>query len=582
MTATVAPSMVREELDRILASAAFGRTERLKRFLRFVVEETLAGHQDEIKESTIALAVCGRDAGFDAKIDPIVRVDATRLRARLQEYYGGEGRSAPLRLELPKGSYVPRFSPRAAPADLRRTPSIVVLPFVPIGGGREYDPFSDGLTDELINQLSRVGGLRVIARTSAFQYRGRSGDLRRIAADLSVTHVVEGSVRAAGAHIRVTAQLTDVESCTIRWSAKYERDLIDVLQVQDEMCASVVRELELELVNRSAATARAIDPGAHIECLKGRHFWNRRTADSLSQSLVHYTRALEVDADCAAAYAGMADTLIVQAMDDQVPAGDALARAKAHANHALEIDPDLPEALVSLAAIASVHEWNWATADALFRRAIALNPATPSGHYLHAVVNLAPRALWEEALVSMDRALALDPVSPVLHRDLGIVHYLRAEYGDAEEALRAARHLDPGFHGSWFWLGRVLAERGRLDEALDALTARLAAPAPNARVVAAVIDTLVRMGRRAAADARWADLQQRAQRESLPPLSVALAHLGRGDRVEAIDLLEQACRDRAPALYQAAVDPVFRPLRSDPRFKAMLQTMGLDRVVPAS
>lgn len=585
MGPTIPAALIRDELDRVLASAAFARAERLKRFLHFVVEQTLDGHQHEIKESTIALEVCGRDPSFDAKIDPIVRVDATRLRARLQEYYASEGRSAAMRIDVPKGSYVPLFADVPAPAagaPAARAVSIAVLPFVNIGSGGDHDAFSDGLTEELISQLSRVAGLRVIARTSAFQYRGRSGDLRRIAADLNVAHIVEGSVRSTGSHIRVTAQLTDVESCTIRWSAKYERDLTDVLRVQDDICVNVARALELELLDRRPAGAtRAINPRAHLEYLKGRHFWNRRTAASLAQSLDHYARAIDLDTSYAPAYCGMADTLFVQALNDQVASIDALARATGYATRALEIDPDLPDALVSLAAIASVYEWDWPKGDALFRRAIGLNPSTPSGHYLHAVVNLAPRGLWEDALVSMDKALALDPVSPVLHRDLGIIHYMHGQYRDAEDALRAAQNLDPGFHGVWFWLARTLTEAGRLDEAFAALQARLAAPSPNARVIAAVIDTLTRMGRDAEAHEQWAELRRRAREESPPPLSLALAHLGLGNHAQALDLLDQACRDRAPALYQVAVDPVYTPLRTEPRFAAVLRTMGLDRVKPA-
>lgn len=572
---------IRDELDRVLASAAFARADRLRRFLRFVVEETLAGRQDDIKESIIALHVCRRDGSFDAKTDPIVRVDATRLRARLGEYYDTQGHDASLRIELPKGSYVPQFVPGPAAARLRgsaRPVTIAVLPFVNIGAGAD-DAFSDGLTEELIHQLSRVPALRVIARTSAFQYRARSVDLRKIAADLNVSHVVEGSVRAAGEQIRVTAQLTAVEDHTIRWSAKYERQLIDVLTVQDDICGNVTRALELELLDgMTPALASSVSARAHVAYLKGRHFWNRRTATSLVQSLEHYEEAIALDEHYARAYCGVADTLFVQALNDQISAGEAMPRAIAHATRALDSDPDLPEALVSLASIASIYEWDWPKGDALFRRAIALNRHAPLAPYLHAVLNLAPRACWEEALAAMDRAMELDPVSPVLHRDLGMIHYLRGDYHEAEAVLRAAHTLDPSFHGVYFWLARTLIEAGRLEDALEALRSRLAAPAPNARVVATVIEVLTKTGRAAETEEQWDALQRRGQEEPVPPLSLALAHLARGERRAALGCLEQAARQRAPALYQLAVDPVYRLLRDEPAFASILRAMGLHRV----
>jgi serine/threonine-protein kinase len=569
-------SLVLQYLARVLGSPAFARAERLKRFLQFVVELTIAGRGEEIKESTIALDVCGRDASFDPRIDPIVRVDATRLRARLREYYQAEGRYDQVRFDLPKGAYVPTLVVVSPPTDTSRpVASVAVLPFISLGTEQSGESFGDGLTDELINQLSRVHGLRTIARTSAFQYRGKAGDLRRIAADLNVGHIVEGSVQAVGDRIRVTAQLTDAASCTIQWSAKYERELTDVLRVQENICSSVASALRVELAGGQTPVPPSGRARAHVEYLKGRHFWNRRTAGSLAQSLDHYARAIDLDASHAPAYAGMADTLLVQALNDHVPAAEVMPRAAAHASRALAIVPDLPEALTSLASIASVYEWDWAKGDALFRRAVAQNPNSATARYLYAVFNLAPRALWEEALIEMDKAVELDPVSPVLCRDLGMIHYLRGQYREAEDAFRTARNLDSGFHGVHFWLGRTLAEQGRLDEALEALQTRLAGPQPNARVVAVLIHTLNRTGRRDDAARAWAELRARAANERVPPLSLAIAYLGLGELDACLDQLERGGDERASTLYQIAVDPIYRPIGHHPRFAALVNRMGL-------
>jgi serine/threonine-protein kinase len=571
------PSVVREHLDRIVRSPAFAKADRLRAFLRFVVEHTLTGQQGVIKEYSIAVEVCGRPATFDAKTDPIVRVDANRLRARLDAYYRLEGRTDPIRIHLPKGSYVPTIASVAPPPARTRAASLAVLPFVNLGPQQDNEAFADGLTEELIHRLSLVPELRVIARTSAFQYRSKGGDLRRIASDLGVGYVVEGSVRSAADQIRVTVQLTEVEGCSVRWSGRYERHLNDVFAVQDDICQNIAVALELHLA-KAAGTAPRVrpEPRAHVEYLKGRHFWNRRTASSLAQSLEHYRRAIELDTRYAPAHCGIADTLLVQALNEQVDARHALSEARAHTEQALRLAPDLAEALVSSAAVASVLEWDWMRGDALFRRAVELNPSFSLGHYLHAIMNLAPRARWEDALIAMDHAIELDPVSLVLHRDLGIVHYLHREYRDGEEALQSACTLDPGFRGSLFWLGRTLAEQGRLEEALQMFEARLCEPAANTRVVASVVHTLGRMGRRAEALERLGHLEREAAAGRVPALNMAIAHLGLDERDEALTELERACAERAVPLYQIAVDPIYQPVRDSRRFEAILREMKLE------
>ena len=577
MTPTLPASLVRDHLERIVRSPSFAKADRLRAFLRFVVEKTLAGEEGTIKEYSIALEVCGRDPSFDAKVDPIVRVDANRLRARLDAYYGLEGRDDTVRIHLPKGSYVPEMSMVGPPPTRAAGATLAVLPFVNLGSPRDHESFAEGLTEELIHQLSCHPQLRVIARASAFQYRDRAADVRRIAADLGAGHVVEGSVRWAGDQVRVTVQLTEVVASSVRWSGRYERRLSDVFAVQDDICRNIAIALEVQLVDPARFTPRApSDPRAHVEYLKGRHFWNRRSASALAQSREHYQRALVLDPLYAPPHCGMADTLLVQALNEQVDAGEALVQARAYAQRATELAPNLAEAFTSAAAVASILEWDWDRGDALFRRALELNPRFSLAHYLHAIVNLAPRARWDEALIAMDRALELDPVSPVLHRDLGIVHYLRREYAEAEKSLRAAEALDGGFRGSLFWLGRTLAEQGRLEEALDAFLARLAEPGANTRVLASLVHTLGALGRREEALEHFGQLRQQAITGGVPALNLAIAQLGLGELDEAVAQLERAYGERAVPLYQLAVDPVYERVRGSDRVQAILRGMKLD------
>jgi len=576
MTLTVPASVVRDHLGRIERSASFAKAERLRAFLRFVVDKTLAGEHDAIKEYSIALEVCGRDSSFDPKTDPIVRVDANRLRARLEAYYAVEGRDDPVRISILKGAYVPTIISIEPAATHTAGAALVVLPFVNLGPQHDDESFADGLTEELIHQLSCNPGLRVIARTSAFQYRGKGGDVRQIAANLGVGYVVEGSMRSAGDQIRVAVQLTDVATCTVCWSDRYERQLSHVFAVQDDICRNIARALDIQLVDAVRySPSPAAEPAAHVEYLKGRHFWNRRTGTSLVQSLEHYRRALALDPQYAPAHCGIAETLCVQTLNEQLAAADALVLARAHARRATELAPNLAEALVSAAVVASLLEWDWARGDRLFRRATEINPGYSLGHYLHAIVNLAPRAQWEEALIAMDRAIDLDPVSPVLYRDLGVVHYLRGEFADAERALREAGTLEPGFRGSLFWLARTLVEVGRLEEALETFQTRWNEPGANTRVLASLVHTLGLMGRRGEALERFDQLQIEATAGRVPPLNLAIAHLGLGQREEAIALLERAYAERAIPLYQLAVDPVYAPVRGSARVQAILLNMKL-------
>jgi serine/threonine-protein kinase len=576
MTLMPPASFVREHLDRIERSASFAKAERLRAFLRFVVEKTLAGEQDSIKEYSIAVEVCGRDPSFDPKADPIVRVDANRLRARLDAYYRVEGQGDRVRIQLRKGTYVPAIALVESMGTRAHGAALVVLPFINLGSPQGDESFADGLTEELIHQLSRLPGLRVIARTSAFQYRGKAVDVRRIAEHLGVGYAVEGSVRWAGEHIRVTVQLTDVGTGSITWSATYERQLSHVFAVQDDICRNIAQALEIQLGDAVRyPTSSAIEPKAHVEYLKGRHFWNRRTPSALVESLGHFRRALALDPGYAPAHCGIVDAVVVQALNEQIAAADASQQARDHARRAIDLAPNLAEALASAAVFASVLEWHWAEGDRLFRRALEINPGFSLAHYLHAIVNLAPRAQWDEALIAMDRALELDPVSPVLHRDLGIVHYLRGDFRDAERALHEAERLDSGFRASLFWLGRTLAEQGRHDEALRMFEARWEEPGANTRVLASLVHTLGIMGRQADALERFDELQQKAAEGHVPALNLAIAHLGLGHDDETVALLERAYQERAVPLYQLGVDPVYAPVRDSPRVQAILQNMGL-------
>jgi serine/threonine-protein kinase len=583
MAVRVPDGAVLRQLDRIVNSATLRSAGRLRAFLRFVVEEALAGRQDQIKEYTIGRAVCGRTASFDPKADPIVRVDASRLRSRLETYYETEGLDDEIRIELSKGSYVPTFRSVAQThgrAEPRYT-SLAVLPFVNLSPVPDRDYLADSLTEELIHSLARLERLRVIARSSVFQFKGSSESGQRIGKRLHVKYVLEGSVRAAGDRLRITAQLIEVTRGWLVWSEKYECAWGDVFGVQDEIAASITDALEIQLTGEIAPDifVHVTDDGeAFAAYLRGRHYWNQRTPEALAASLRCYEQALERDPGCAPAYAGIADTLVVMALNDQESTLAVMPRARAAAHKALELRPGWPEALASLGFVKSVFDWDWEGGACDLQESIRRRPGSPTAHYLYGIVNSAPCGRWSEAIGSMHAALRLDPVSPVLLRDLGVIHFMRRAWEEAEAAWRQAEELSPAFRGCLFWRARLAIETGRFDDAIDALQSRLAAGPANTRVPATMAYAWARCGARDQAEGILRDLQIRATHGRVPPLDFAIVWLGLESWEQAMDWLEKACEERAATLYQFGVDPIYDPIRAHPRAEALRLAIGLPPV----
>ncbi len=340
---------VRSELESILASQTFRTTRAHASFLRYVVEETLAGRGDQIKEYSIGVEVFGRGESFDPRVNNIVRAEANRLRARLAKYYGTEGSQNRLRIELPKGGYTPAFveasalpAPPVPPADSGATPSrvrflsfkllallfvalvaaglwagfwrlraaktgvgakasIAVLPFSNLGGNKDDEFFSDGLTDELIDSLGRVPRLQVVARTSAFQFKGKTLDVREIGRRLNVHTVLEGTVRKYGDRLRITAQLDDTSTGYRLWSGSYDRQASDALAIQRDISQAITSEMGIALngstgsspANASASLAGSVHPQAYENYLKGVYFWNKNTPGDITTAIGYLKQAID-------------------------------------------------------------------------------------------------------------------------------------------------------------------------------------------------------------------------------------------------------------------------------------------------
>ena len=463
-------------------------------------------------------------------------------------------------------------------------PSIGVLPFANMSRDIDDEYFSDGLAEEIINTLVQMGGLKVIARASAFAFKNKNEDVRGIGEALGVAHMLEGSVRRSGGRVRVTAQLISVQDGCHLWSERYDRELTDVFKIQDEISQAIANALRVRLTreNRPAVILNATeDPEAYANYLRGRYCWNQRTANSLTASIGFYEQALARDPCYAPAYAGLADTLMVMAINDQESTLKLMPRAFAAAHKALELRPGFPEALVSIGCIKSLFSWQWEDGARDMEEAGSRQPGLAIAHSWYATLNLQARGKWSEAIEHMQAALRLDPVAHVVVRDLGLIHFMRRAFEDAREAWRQAEELSPGYGGCRFWRARLDIETGRFDQAIKALESRWDADPSNTRVLATIAYAWARRGDAGRAHAILEDLTARARNIRVPPLNFAIVLLGLEMWEQALDWIEGACQERAAALYQFAVDPLYDPIRAHPRGEALRLAMGLP-LVPSS
>jgi TolB-like protein/Tfp pilus assembly protein PilF len=561
------PRAVRGELDRVLASGTFSGSDRLSKFLRFSVESALSGAADDLKEYTIAVEVYGRKQSFDPKTDSIVRVEANRLRAKLKQYYQTEGSRDPVVIDIPKGRYAPVFESREAERDDR---SIAVLPFQNMSADAENEYFSDGLTEELINALTRIDGLRVVARTSVFQFKGQSGDIRRIGAELNVRNVLEGSVRRSGDRLRVAAQLIDAANGFHIWSEVYEHQMKDVFAIQDDISRRVVNTLRVRLAGNAAAPAGPEHLEAYHLYLKGRHEWNKRTAGALWQAIEYFRQAIDLQPAYAAAYSGMADSYALLGVDSQAPPMEVLPQAMRAARQALELDENLAESHVSLALALGLHDYDWEGCERHLERAVELNPGSATAQYVYGAY-LALRGRLDAALPAAVQAVLLDPVSVMINRFLAAMYLYRREYELAIDQCRKTILLDQGQAASYVFLGRMYLARNEPEFALATFQKARDLSSDHPFILGWIGHALARMGRCSDSREIFASVSESG---ALAPM---LVHIGLGEVDGAFACLAQACDQRYSYIVNLQVDPLFDPLRTDPRFDAILDRMGLRR-----
>jgi TolB-like protein len=508
---------VRGHLTKLLSSPRLVNAERLSSLLRFIVEETLNGRGPQLKEARIGLDVLGRSAGsYDPAIDPIVRVQMGRLRAKLRAYYTSEGAGDQLRIEIPVGSYIPIFGIRVTDGQLPvRTvlpappPSddlrIAVLPIVNMSADAENDYFCDGLTEELINRLAQTRGLRVVARTSSFQFKDAARDIREVGRLLDVSKVLEGSVRKAGHRIRVTVQLINVGDGCHLWSERYEGDLTDIFTIQAQISTAIQQALQMQMLGAEDTPAPRVQPQAleaYNHYLQGRFLWKKRTEQGLRAALDHFERAARIDPTFARALSGVADCHLLLGMSS--------AEAPEHC---------MPKA-----------------ADAA-RKALQL-----------------------------DDALAEAPLSPPIIADLALVHAFREDFKAAEMYCRRALELDAHFHRPFWFLGLSAAWAGNFEAAEEALKRGLElchGAAFRSRLLGALGFVYGLWGKPQRARRVHRELDQMRDTSYVPSFELAQIEMGGGNAAGALACLEHAGIRRESYCILLKVWPSFRPLRAE-------------------
>jgi TolB-like protein/Tfp pilus assembly protein PilF len=469
-------------------------------------------------------------------------------------------------------------APRAAPPA-----STAVLPFVDLSPGKDQEYFSDGLTDELITTLSEVPGLRVPARTSSFQFKGQNPDVHEVGRKLGVGSVLEGSVRKSGNRLRVSVQLISVKDGYQLWAESYDRDLADVFAVQEEVARSIVSALRVRLTpnNDSALAARpTADLQAYDLYLKGRYAWNQRTGTSLLEAVRYLTDAVARDPSFARAWAALADAyLLVVPYSGSGSVAEAWEKAQAAAQKALALDSTSAEAYTALGYGNTIYAWDWAAAEANFKRAIAADSNYANGHHWYGDF-LAGRGRLDESLAQMSQAHQLDPLSLQIGVEWGWVSYLMHRSDEAEARIRQMLALDPNYAQAHWRLGLVQIQQRRYPEAIASIQRSIDLGVFQPYAAGGLIRAYAASGNRKAARKVLEDLERRFPREYIPPVSIAIGYGALGDTTRGLEWLNRAIDQHDIYIPENFFEPLLDPLRKDPRFEAVLTRMGIKQPRP--
>ena len=594
-----------ELLTRILASPSFSQSGRLRDLLTFLVQRSLAGRQAEIKESVIAAEVFGRST-YDPRTDSLVRVTISTLRNKLVEYYNSGGASEPIRIQIPKGSYMPVFSVKLNEKPVSRrwwlagagvascaagvaallwdrqasaSNRVAVLPFLDLTAEKDLDYFCDGLTEELINRLAHSKDLEVIARTSSFFYKGKAQDIRMIGQQLDVPTVVEGSIRRSGDELRVTVQLNRTDSGAHLWSQVYEIRMGDIFATQDRIVTAVERTLTRPARGPSAVSPERpenLDAWEHL--FRARAFVSGNAPQALPLAIAECRKALKIDSSFAQAHAELARALNHQVMTTGVPDAAGAAEAQHHAAEAVRLDPSLALGHAALGRCLQLYVWDWRGAERACRRAVELEPG--SEFMLTALGNVLGDRGRKESVGLLRRAVNLDPMYWGAPQQLGKALYLTRNYNEAirtgELTIRAHRAVVPLWFRNYITISLAEGARGNHQRAVE--TAELGwgheANRSNIGWIGLAGHAYAKWGKRDKAVECLNQLQEIGRHRRLSSLTFARIYMGLNDADRTFEFLNRAIDERDPNLTWVEVDPRFDGMRNDTRWASAVKRIG--------
>jgi TolB-like protein len=642
-----AAGLVRDHLKEVIASRAFAGSRRAQDFLQLIVEHALAGRFDSLRERMIGAEMFGRPIDYDTANDAVVRVKATEVRKKLAQYYQESGKKPTVRIELPIGSYVPKFQwesletsaqpsaetdlsvfaegttaqatfgekskaeisgpPNLPPEKSRRgsrvlvsvllglgliaiigyasfkdwstdsnggakISSIAILPLENLSGDPSQDYFADGITEELIADLGQISALRVISRTSAMTYKGTKKTLPKIARELGVDAIVEGSVVRERNQVRITAQLIDARTDDHIWAHNYVRDLTSVLALQGEVAQAIADEISINVTPQEQerlARARPVNGEAHDLYLQGIYLLNQGDP---KKAVGYLQDAIDKDPNYARAHAALANGYGWMGEAGWLAYTEAFPRQKIEATKAIELDDSLPQGHAELADAVMDLSWDWTTSEKELKRALELNPNLASVHttyafYLERVGRL-PEAIAEVKLV-----LQLDPVSSRSFYSAGVVYYFAHQYDEALSQLQQAHVLEPNPPKFLFPFesGVIYAEKGMYGKAVGEF--QKLGDQPHA--LGHMGNVYARMERVGEARAAISRLEEHVQKNGIGRYEIALVYAGLGEKDAAFTWLEKSYDVRDKGLTYLKIDPCMDPLRSDPRFARLVRRVGL-------
>lgn len=623
-TSDASAAQVRAQRDRILASKVFALSKRQSKFLDYVVDAALEGRSDKIKEFTLGIDVFGKDESFDPSVDSIVRVEASRLRSKLREYYVDEGQDDSVRIDIPKGHYVPVF--RSADrltkdhepanrgyllaglvvaalfiavlfvtysASQRNSDTVAETPLLPPPSSlavlplRDRSPspeefFSDAMTDALISSLAEVPALRVTSLTSVRRYKNTDVPIPEIGRELGVAFLVDGSVYRDNDNLRISAQLIDADADTHVWSKTFERSMPELQAAQSEVASAIAQQISGELLPSSQSGMGDLNPAAYEAYMKGRYFYNKFTAEGYRRSIKYYQEAIEIEPDYAEAYAGLASCHCLLAGHGLELVSPVVALPESHslAMKALDLKPDLAEPIAFLGIINFKFGWDLQGAETMLNRAMELNPSLYQAYVWHSQI-LEAKGRHEDAVDRARYAKQLNPLSLAAGLNLGWQMYQAGNYIEASAEIDKLIEFNPNFWGGHWVKGHIYRQHEMYEKAIDEFQQAIELDGGHSLPISALGHVFAVAGMRDRARQVIVELESLSKDIYVSPFHVATIYAGLNEPDQMFEWLERAYLTRARSLAWLQVSRELAPYHDDPRFQDLLKRIGIYSILDA-